>query len=96
VSVAPRADLKKAIGGLISSRKPVLGVLRDSDSQFIFGASGAEIGSTGIFPIRKSRDIALLALGSNKATHFQSGMGTLFTDFIADTLARLIPRFTYH
>jgi uncharacterized protein YigA (DUF484 family) len=53
------------------------------------------VASTGVFPIRRKRDVALLALGSSNPTQFQSGMGTLFTDFIADTLARLLPEYTF-
>lgn len=91
----PRDAMSDAIGGLVASRNPVLGVLRDTELEYLFGADASKIGSAGIFPVRREQEIALLAIGSTSPTQFQSGMGTLFTDFIAETLARTIPAFTF-
>ena len=38
--------------------------------------------------------VVLLSIGSEDPSYFESGMGTIFISFIADTLSRLIPRYT--
>jgi uncharacterized protein YigA (DUF484 family) len=95
-SMLSNDEAKAHLGGLATSRRPVLGVLRDSEKEYLFGADAKRIKSTALFPIRKRKEIALLALGSSKETQFQSGMGTMFTDFLTDSLARMIPRFKFH
>jgi len=94
-SAIPKATAKKHIGGLIDSRKPILGMLRREEQDYLFGENSRQIKSCAVLPVRKRKDIALLAIGSTEPHHFQSGMGTLFPGFIADTLARLIPRFHF-
>ncbi|MCH6573762.1 MAG: DUF484 family protein [Bacteroidetes bacterium] len=37
----------------------------------------------------------MLAIGSEDANYFKPGMGTVFIGFVADTLAKLIPKHIY-
>jgi len=86
---------KDYIGGLLRAKQPTLGVLRQSEQDFLFRHQSSQVKSAAVLPVRKSRQIALLAVGSEDINYFQSGMGTIFISFIADTLAKLLPRFIY-
>jgi len=94
-SAIPRKQAREHVGGLMDSRKPILGVLRQTEQDYLFGEKSRKIKSCAILPVRKAKDIALLAIGNSEVDHFQSGMGTMFPDFIADTLAHLLPRFQF-
>ena len=94
-SALPNELAKEHIGSLIASRKPVLGVLRPEEQDYLFKEKSKQIKSCAVLPVRGKEDIVLLAIGSSEMHHFQSGMGTMFPGFIADTLARMIPRFQY-
>lgn len=94
-SAIPNELVKEHIGGLMNSKKPILGVLRKNEQDYLFAEKSKQIKSCAVLPVRRREDIALLAIGSSEVDHFQSGMGTLFPGFIADTLARMIPRFQY-
>jgi uncharacterized protein YigA (DUF484 family) len=86
---------KDFIGSLIRAKEPTLGVLRPAEQDFLFRHKSESVKSAAVLSVRKNRQIALLALGSEDAHYFRSGMGTLFIGFIADTLAKLIPKHIY-
>ncbi|HEY9037250.1 MAG TPA: DUF484 family protein [Pseudomonadales bacterium] len=86
------ADARQAIGALIDSGKPVCGVLRDNERDYLFGRDGAGIQSAAIVPLKGVNTIGLLAIGSDDANRFQRQMGTLFLEYLADILGRLLPR----
>jgi uncharacterized protein YigA (DUF484 family) len=86
---------KEYIGGLIRAKKPTLGVLRPAEQDFLFRHQSVKVKSAAVLSVRKNRQIALLAIGSGDANYFQPGMGTVFLGFIADTLAKLIPKHIY-
>jgi len=86
---------KDFIGGLIRAKEPTLGVLRPAEQDFLFRHKSESVKSAAVLSVRKNRQIALLALGSEDAHYFQSGMGTLFIGFIADALAKLLPKHIY-
>lgn len=86
---------KEYIAGLIRAKKPTLGVLRPSEQDFLFRHQSVKVKSAAVLSVRKKRQIALLAIGSDDANYFQAGMGTDFISFIADTLAKLIPKHIY-
>lgn len=94
-SAIPKALAKEHIGGLMDNKKPILGILRQAEQDYLFGEQSKQIKSCAVLPVRKEEDIALLAIGSSESYHFQSSMGTMFPGFIADTLARLIPCFQF-
>ncbi len=86
---------KDYIGGLLRAKQPTLGVLRQSEQDFLFRHQSSQVRSAAVLSVRKNRQIAMLALGSEDVNYFQPGMGTLFLGFIADALAKLLPRFIY-
>lgn len=89
---ANEADARAAIGALIDSGKPVCGVLRDNERDYLFGNDGEKIQSAAIVPLKGVNLIGLLAIGSDDANRFQRQMGTLFLEYLADILGRLLPR----
>ena len=91
VSIIPQVTLSKNIPGLVKNNRPVLGVLRPEEQDYIFGDASSKIKSTAIVPIKSDQIDALLAIGNKDPEYFQARMGTLFLNFIADVLARLIP-----
>ncbi len=86
---------KDYIGGLLRAKQPTLGVLRQSEQDFLFRHQSAQVRSAAVLSVRKNRQIAMLAIGSEDVNYFQPGMGTLFLSFIADALAKLLPKYIY-
>jgi uncharacterized protein YigA (DUF484 family) len=89
------AEAQKAIGGLIGE-KTVCGALREHELAFLFGAEQSkEVGSTAIVTLNHLGLHGVLAIGSRDPQHYKSSVGTLFLNYIADVLGRLLPRFTH-
>lgn len=89
------AEAQKAIGGLIGD-KTVCGALREHELSFLFGAEQAkEVGSTAIVTLNHLGLHGVLAIGSRDPQHYKSSVGTMFLNYIADVLSRLLPRFTH-
>jgi len=88
------AEAQKTIGGLIGE-KTVCGALREHELAFLFGAEQSkEVGSTAIVTLNHLGLHGVLAIGSRDPQHYKSSVGTLFLNYIADVLGRLLPRFT--
>lgn len=86
---------QKAVGGLISGDKTICGALREHELEFLFGAEQSkEVGSTAIVALNHQGLHGVLAIGSRDPQHYKSSVGTLFLTYIADVLARLLPRHT--
>lgn len=93
---APQIRLEAAetsIRSLLGQRRPVVGALRAQEKSALFGDAADSVHSAAVVPIRDNGPIALLALGSSDQRRFHGEMGTLFLDFIAEVLQRLLPRF---
>ena len=86
---------KDFIGALIRAKNPTLGVLRPSEQDFLFRHQSEGVKSAAVLSVRKNRQIALLAIGSEDANYFKPAMGTEFIGFVADTLAKLLPKHIY-
>lgn len=86
---------KDHIGGLLRAKQPTLGVLRQSEQDFLFRHQSHLVRSAAVLSVRRNRQIAMLAIGSDDVNYFRPGMGTLFIGFIADALAKLLPKFIY-
>lgn len=92
-SIVPKETAKEYVASLIRSTKPTLGVLRPAEQDFLFRHQSEKVKSAVVLSVREGREqIALLAIGNSDPNYFKPGMGTLFVQFIADVLARLIPR----
>lgn len=95
-SSVPADSAGKFVGGLMKSTEPYLGALRPEEQDFLFRHASGKVKSAAVLPVKdRRRQIALLAIGNSDPQYFQSGMGTLFLGFIADVLARMVPRFVY-
>lgn len=94
-SCIPEHSARHYVGSLIDGDSPYLGVLRAAEQDFLFRHASATVKSAAVLPVRRNGLIALLAIGSSDPNYFKSGMGTLFIGFIADVLARMVPRYVY-
>lgn len=92
-SRVPGDSARDYVGALMRSKKPVLGVLRPEEQDFLFRHQSDKVKSAAVLSVKvRNRQLALLAIGSDDARYFSAEMDTLFLGFIADVLARLLPR----
>ncbi|MEX6500850.1 DUF484 family protein [Pseudomonas zhanjiangensis] len=88
------AEAHQAIGGLLAGGKTICGVLRSHELAFLFGDSEAEqVGSAAVVALNHQGLHGVLAIGSSDPQHYKSSLGTLFLGYIAEVLARVLPRF---
>jgi len=89
------AEAHQAIGGLLSGGKTVCGVLRPHELTFLFGETeGAGVGSAAVVSLSYQGLHGVLAIGSSDPQHYKSSLGTLFLGYVAEVLARVLPRFS--
>lgn len=88
------AEAHQAIGGLLAGGKTICGVLRSHELAFLFGDGEAEqVGSAAVVALTHQGLHGVLAIGSVDPQHYKSSLGTLFLGYIAEVLARVLPRF---
>ncbi len=92
VSIAPLSSVKEGIPGLVENKKPMLGVLRNEEREFIFAERAARVKSAAISPLGHGECEGILALGNKDPRYFDAGMGTLFLGFIVEVISRLLPK----
>lgn len=85
------------IGALLSGRKPVCGVLRKEEFDYLFKPRGGanqflQGGSAAIMPLTDGAQLGLIAVGSKDADRYTNTTGTLFLAHIAEVILRLLPR----
>lgn len=95
-SVIDESSASEYVGSLMRATEPTLGVLRPAEQNFLFRHANDKVHSAAVLAVRKDELIALLAIGSEDADYFKSGLGTLFIGFVADALALLLPRHIDH
>ncbi len=79
---------------LFTSKEAITGVFRAEELALLFTKSVQEVKSAAAMPIISEGELfAVLSLGSNDASYFANGMDTLFLSFIADVLAKLLPKY---
>ncbi|NND38174.1 MAG: DUF484 family protein [Pseudomonadales bacterium] len=77
----------ESVGHLLDEQQTFCGVLRDSESSFIFGSS-ERIGSAAVTTRKVDEGfLLLLAVANDDSDHYSQDTGTLFIDYIADILA---------
>ncbi|QIB65261.1 DUF484 family protein [Kineobactrum salinum] len=86
---AERARIE--IGALLRSRKATCGALRREELNYLFPEAG-EVGSAATMPLLNGAELGIIAVGSSDPNLYNSSMGTLFLQHIAEVLVRLIPR----
>ena len=77
--------------GLLDGGKTICGVLRPHELSFLFGEDGPSVGSAAVVSL--DDQLGVLAIGSRDPQHYKSSLGTLFLGYIAEVLARVLPRF---
>ena len=88
------ADAHQSIGGLLAGGKTICGVLRSHELEFLFGAEERDqVGSAAVVSLTHQGLHGVLAIGSPDPQHYKSSLGTLFLGYIAEVLARVLPRF---
>lgn len=89
------AEAHQAIGGLLSGGKTVCGVLRPHELTFLFGETERDgVGSAAVVSLTFQGLHGVLAIGSPDPQHYKSSLGTLFLGYVAEVLARVLPRFS--
>ena len=92
-SVVEKQTASRHIGALMRAKEPTLGVLRPEVQKFLFGRQTRKVMSSALLPLKQqNKHIALLVIGSSDTHYFSSKMETLFIKFIADSVAKLLPR----
>ena len=90
--ILPIQEAQRQAPGLIQNNKPQCGDLPREYMDFLFGEKAASVGSAAVVPLVYGQCFGLLAVGNNDPHYYRSSMGTLFLNYIAEVLNRLIPR----
>ncbi|MCB1617044.1 MAG: DUF484 family protein [Pseudomonadales bacterium] len=86
-------EAQREIPAIISSPKALCGNFRKSEMQFLFPEARQQpVKSAAVAPFTCLGLPAFLALGSFDADHYQASNGTLFLNYVAEILNRLIAR----
>lgn len=83
-------DAKTQVPALIDLDQSICGPRQDSEVDFLFGESHQPIKSVAAVIIRKETTFGILSLGNSDPEFYSSDMGTLFLDYVADVLGRLL------
>jgi uncharacterized protein YigA (DUF484 family) len=88
------AEAHQSIGGLLAGGKTICGVLRSHELEFLFGVQERDqVGSAAVVSLSHQGLHGVLAIGSPDPQHYKSSLGTLFLGYVAEVLARVLPRF---
>jgi len=88
--VESRDSAQSSIGALFRGNKAVCGALRKEELEFLFPGCG-DAGSAALVPLATDEQVGLIAVGSADANRYNSDVGTLFLNHIANVMARLLP-----
>jgi uncharacterized protein YigA (DUF484 family) len=90
--VVPIDEAFEKIPSLLKSDNTTCGVLRPHELEFLFSGQSTHVKSAAVVPLNFGNLLGVVAIGSNDPNKFRSNMGTLFLDYIAQVLNRVIPR----
>ncbi len=86
------SQAKGRLSSLLGTRGAGCGPLRAEEFEFLFPAARI-VGSAAIALISGGgKSLGLLAVGNSNAGYYESDMGTLFLEFIAEVLGKLLVR----
>jgi len=92
---ASLAEAQQAIGALLAGNRSVCGALRPQELAFLFGEEeSAGVGSAAMVCLNHQGLHGVLAIGSPDPQHYKSSLGTLFLNYVAEVLSRVLPRFS--
>lgn len=95
--VVSLAEAEKYLSSIIHKPRAICGQIDEQEKHFIFDRNSNAIASTAIAPLKiDSRFLGLLAVGNADPDYYRSSMNTLFLNFIADTLSRLLSTYSNH
>ena len=87
-------EVKMKLPSLLASSEAVSGSFREEEFAVLFANAHDVIASAVAMPIKSDgKLIGFLALGSQDAHYFSKSMDAMFLSFIADVVARLLPRY---
>lgn len=84
-------ELEKNLPSLLNNQRAVCGQLDESEQRFIFENKAEQVGSTAVSPLRIDNQLlGFLAIGNRDPQYYRSSMNTLFLNFIAEALGRVL------
>jgi uncharacterized protein YigA (DUF484 family) len=83
----------KVIASILSSSGAVCGQLEASEMNFLFGGHQNVLGSAATVVLGQDSKLGVLALGNSDPHFYQNDMGTIFLDYLAEVLSRLLPQY---
>jgi hypothetical protein len=92
--VLAETEVQLQMSDVLSRDEALSGVFRQQELDMLFAKNSSGIASAVVMPVRlNEKTLAFIALGSDDANYFTSSMDTLFLGFIADVLAKLLPKY---
>ena len=83
----------KVIASILSTSGAVCGQLGASEMNFLFGDHKNVLGSAATVVLGQDSKLGVLALGNSDPHFYQNDMGTIFLDYLAEVLSRLLPKY---
>ena len=83
----------KVIASILSSSGAACGQLEASEMNFLFGDHQNVLGSAATVVLGQDSKLGVLALGNSDPHFYQNDMGTIFLDYLAEVLSRLLPQY---
>ena len=83
----------KVIASILSTSGAVCGQLGASEMNFLFGDHKNVLGSAATVVLGQDSKLGVLALGNSDPHFYQNDMGTIFLDYLAEVLSRLLPQY---
>lgn len=83
----------KVIASIFSSSGAVCGQLEASEMNFLFRDHQNVLGSVATVVLGQDSKLGVLALGNSDPHFYQNDMGTIFLDYLAEVLSRLLPQY---
>ncbi|GAB2890813.1 DUF484 family protein [Microbulbifer echini] len=90
VHTSTLSTAETAIGAILRNGRPICGVLRPGEKEYLFGNHWQDVASAAIIPL--GNQLGMLAVGSSDPQYYRSSLGTLFLSYIGEVLERLLPK----
>ena len=78
---------------IVNADRSVCGMISAEEAEFLFGNTEIPVGSVATSVIYGNGKLGIISLGNSDNDFYQSDMGTLFLDYIADVLGRLLTKY---
>tara|TARA_E500000178_G_scaffold313842_2_gene331636 strand:+ start:59267 stop:59989 length:723 start_codon:yes stop_codon:yes gene_type:complete len=85
----PLSTAKKQISSILSS-KVLCGIVREGETQFLFGDAANKIGSVATVVIGQDSPIAVLALGNRDKNFYTADTGALFLSYLGSIIDHIL------